>query len=350
MHPRELQLSHLEIAFDLSGQELIYCSDHSHLFYKPTRQERKKNGKVRIIDEPKYEWKRRFKGLHRFFQSEFRPPRYCHGGVKRRSCFSSARRHLGRRFVLTRDIADCYPSITPVMLKQELRKLGFRSEIAALLSGILTVHGYVPQGNPVSNDTLNLFLSNVGARMVAECRKKNATYGTMCDDIVISCDSHSAINELGSLLERELKSLRLEVNQLKIIDHGIQSNRVIQKVHNIVVNRPGGVSIDSDAASQALIDAARMVRFARSVTPENLARLAKERERIKGHYCHFNQATFGPAKQIRRLIDHADRHVMRALEKVGLIAHEGKWWKYSEVERLSIEWAERKDARLAILR
>src|SRR5438132_13605618 len=94
------------------------------------REMRPAGKKHRPVD-PMFRWsKALFRRAHRYIQrmSLFHPR--AHGGVERRSCFSSANCHLGHRFVWTRDIANCYPSISPAAFKTEMQALGFSLDSA----------------------------------------------------------------------------------------------------------------------------------------------------------------------------------------------------------------------------
>src|SRR5947207_8883662 len=75
--------------------------------YWPTRLKWVK-GKRRPIDAPKRLLKYRLRRLHTFLQQTFPPNRNVHGGARGRSCFTAASLHRGRKYVVTRDVEDCY--------------------------------------------------------------------------------------------------------------------------------------------------------------------------------------------------------------------------------------------------
>lgn len=343
MHPRNLRAEDIAKAMRITEAELWYTVRHTERMYMPTRPTVTPKGKVRMIDEPWPIWKRRLKGLHKFFQREFRPPRYVHGGIKGRSCFTSAHSHKGRKYVLTRDIQDCYPSILTDQLRRQLRKVGFGEHAARLLGDLLTVHGYVPQGSPVSGDAQNLFFWHFDRILVSACRKQGAEYGRMCDDILSSCKSLRAAKCIGNLIDREVGRIGLSVGEGKLRNHGIQPNHQLQMVHNLVVNRPDGVGINRKLNRGAIDEAESLVRGARSVSAASLIAIAKKRRRVVGLRCHCQQANFGPSKHLRRLVKQADRHVFRALRKARLIAYRNRWWTITEASRLAGAWQRQRE-------
>lgn len=341
MRRRDLRPTDIAQAMGLQECEVWYASRHTERLYRSTRHERTTKGKIRAIDEPLPEWKKRFKRLHNFIQKELRPPAYVHGGVKRRSCFTSARSHKRRRYVLTRDIKDCFPSISTDALANQLVKVGFRRQVANLLSRLLTVRGYVPQGCPTSGDAQNFIFATVDRQINSACVRNGAGYGRMCDDIIVSCDSLRAAKVMGSSIQHRSAEIGLRVNDEKLVDHGIQTDGQPQFVHNLIVNHPRGIAINDVQRRKAIAEAESLVRGARSVAPESLVAIARKRQRVVGMRCHCQQADHGPAKHLRRLVRQADRNIVRALRSARIVAFRNKWWTNSEVSRLSETWRRR---------
>jgi len=155
--PKDVTIDVLAKGMKLTGGQLTHLALNLDNGFHPTRKQRVGN-RDREIDAPKKHVKARLRRLHRLLMRLTPAHRCAHGGARGKSCVTSARQHCGRRFIVTRDVKDCYPSILVDALKSRLRRLGFRSDVAWVLSLLLTVRGRVAQGSPVSSDALNLYL------------------------------------------------------------------------------------------------------------------------------------------------------------------------------------------------
>ena len=342
MHPSQLLPSDIARAVLVPEEKLWYIAHNTRKFYLPMRKVNVK-GKERDIDPPHQEYKAMMRRLHRFLQKNFRPHPAVHGGAKGKSCFTAAKKHLGRKFVITRDVVDCYPSITEQMLFQSLCKLGFRRDTARVLSLLFTLRDRIPQGSPVSSDALNLFLYDVDRALSASCGAVGANYTRTYDDMVASIDKTKHMEMPGKCIEKQIDSHGLKVNRRKRKKQGLQRRHKEQRVHNLIVSSKRGVRIPREQQRKALELAERYVRGAKAVSPACLEALAHKRERIFGFLCHFRQAYFSNARHLWKLIRSGDRIVSRRLDQIGLTPHRNKWWVMvkghrNEPKRLANLW------------
>ena len=142
----------IAVSLKLPIKRLFQIARNIESYYCDRRQQETKPGKWRGHRRAKQRLKFRLKALHELLQAfGFYHPA-AHGGVRGRSCFTAAREHLGKKAVSTRDIKDCYPSVTKEQFRQKLLALGFRSDTAFALAGFLTCRDRIPQGAPTSND------------------------------------------------------------------------------------------------------------------------------------------------------------------------------------------------------
>lgn len=346
MHPSSIRPEHLADAMEISVDRLWSFARNIDVCYKPRRMQYV-NGKHRPIDPLYNAPKRLLKRLHNFLQrAELHHPR-AHGGVRRRSCFTSARIHVGQRYVWIRDASNCYPSIKPGSLYRELRTLGFIPRTAKLLTRLFTYQGSVPQGSPVSGDALNLFFWRIDqllSSMAGNCRVR---YSRVADDFVFSSKYRDAANTLVATLESELRKRDISINIRKKDRHGLQTCSVDRRVHNISVSKPRGTAISREQAAQALFLATNYVRACKSVSPDSIEAVAAKRQTLYGWMYYCRQAKFGPAKVIRQYLDAGDRHVSKRLRSLSITAQKNKWWivnhaqKKNEPRRLAIVWQRR---------
>ncbi len=310
-------------------------------YYYPTRIQRG-GKKSRPLDVPKKPLMNLHRKLHAWFQKKKCFHNSAHGGVRGRSCFSSARRHLGKRFVCTRDAKDCYPSISPSAIKHELSKIGFRTDTAQLLSLLCTVRGGLPQGSPTSGDILNLFLYRMDQTLSSKAGSWGVAYSRFADDFVCSGKSRQNTERVAESMESALREKGIDVNAKKKRASGYQPCHVRQHVHSIHVNSRSDTNICQEHRDKILKLAERYWSACKSVQPESLPRLAKLRDSLRGWLYYCRQADKSPAREIKRILDRGDRRVRNRLKRFGLSAHKNKWWlvssKRNEPRHLAIAW------------
>lgn len=308
---------------DVSDDVLWRYARDSRVLFKAARKELIK-GKLRTIEPPRYNAKRRLKGLHRFLQKNYPGHRNAHGGVKGRSCFTGAAKHIGRGYVVIRDISECYPSVSTDAIRKKLSSIGFKYETALVLAKISTVDDHLPQGSPISADILNLFLYDADEELAQALEKQGVRLHRCYDDIVGSTNSHEVAVAVGEKIEAAITDHGLQVNEKKRARAGFTNRNHRQTVHNLDVSNPSGIGIKREDRQKAIAIAEAYVRGAKSVNPNTLEIIARKRKKVVGYICHFGQAKFSNAEHLRKLLKHGDHHVIRALFKAGL--HSQKWY------------------------
>lgn len=341
MTPSQLTVVQLAEALGVTEGHLWSLVRDPDQMFKPSRTIIR-NGKKREIDPPKPGSKPKLRSLHRFLQRAFKPHPAVHGGVRGRSCFTSARKHLGRSFLVTRDLKNAYPSISTEMLQRKLKKRGFRSDVAWVLSRLFTLHSRVPQGSPLSGDALNFFMYETDRAISAVCGHIGAHHSRNSDDTVVSVNSRSLVEIPGRIIEEQVLKEGLLVNQKKRREMGLQPEGKEKRVHNLVVNSPLGVRICQKQAQKAADLALSFVRGAKAVSPDSLQAMAIKRRSLHGWLNHFRQAEFSPVKHVGKLVEAGDRHISRKLARLGLVFHRKKWWLLigarDEANRLARLW------------
>jgi len=301
--------------------------------------------KVREIDAPKPKIKALLRRLHHGLQSARLYHAAAHGGVIRRSTFTSARQHLGHTYVGTRDAKDCFPSIKRESLHEELVTLGFRGRVASVLAKLLTVRGRVGQGSPVSTDAANLFLYRADQKIASRAGQLDAGRSRIVDDFVVSSDDLAVIDELTLIIEDELRQRGIRVNHKKRRQSGLQRSENEQLVHSLRVNLKDGVRICKAHLQKARRQGLEYENACRRVTPASLLALAQRRNEFFGLINYIAQADRSPEKQIRTYLTRGDSIVREKLARQRLTAHRNKWWVFNdrrnEPLRLANLWQER---------
>ncbi|WP_145109318.1 reverse transcriptase domain-containing protein [Botrimarina mediterranea] len=343
MKPSEIRVEHLAEAMGLSINAFWFFARNIDNAYKPRRM-RWDGKKHRPIDPLKPMAKKVLRRLHRFLQRNRLCHPAAHGGIKGRSCFTSARVHLGARNVWTRDAKDCYPSIAPEAMQKELQALSFRNDTSKALVLLFTYRGAVPQGSPISGDALNIFFWRLDQLLASMAGSLKLGYSRSADDFVFSGDDRDAGDQITACLENELLNRGMKINRKKKEESGHQTASDERLVHSIAVSRRRGTGVCRLHAREALELCRIFVAASRSVSANSIQSVASKRATIQGWLNYCRQADFGPAKTVRQQLEAGDRHVLRKLQSMDLSAKGNKWWYVNstqgrdEPRRLSATW------------
>lgn len=344
MSPTELTTEDLARAAGLPLDDLWRLASNAEAHYWPRRSKWVK-GQWRPIDEPKPEFKAILKRIHDAIQSWKFHHRAAEGGIKGRSYLTGARRHCGSAFVVTRDVTKAFPSIKVGALEVCLQRRGFQREVAHLLTRLMTVHGQVPHGAPLSSDAINLFFYDVDWQIATTCKKTGARYHRNVDDLIVSVPAGTrsgfTAHKAGCMLDQAIAALGLKVNEKKRRNRGFQPSYQRQLVHNVVVNSRKGIAVPKEQRSEILSLATSYIRLARSVTPEMLHIMLKERHRATGWYHCCRQYDFSPKTCLQRAIADGDRILSDRMRRDGVSLSGNKWWDGvggNGVDDLAVRW------------
>lgn len=329
----------------MSPEFLATAALNPETLFKPS-EIRSVKGKMREIDPPTPAGRRLLKRLNRLLERVVPPHPLVHGGAKGRSCFTAARVHAKSEHLSTRDIRDCYPSINRGMMTRALEYVGFSPETATVVGSLLTPYDRVAQGSNASGSALNIFLREFDERLWAWCQEHGAIASRTYDDIVVSTQKLSLVQEAGGVVDRYVSDSGLRVSERKKKKNGTQSRS--QKgerpmVHKIEVGHGGKLRIAREHRITAILLAHQYVGACRSVQPRSIRHVAKLRERLTGWIYYSSMADQSPVRELKRLRECGDRLVLGRVGKAGMTAHESKWWlntaAHPELDRIAISWS-----------
>lgn len=176
----------------------------------------------------------------------YRPPVTVHGFVRDRSFITGARRHIRKRWVLSLDLADFFPSIHFGRVRGvfSAHPYNYPVRVATLLAQICCHKGALPQGAPTSPFISNLICRSLDSELTRLARNERCDYTRYADDIVFSTDRRlfpDAIAsptpgegvELGTALLESIQASGFRVNHSKTRLKGLGHR---QRVTGLVVN------------------------------------------------------------------------------------------------------------------
>lgn len=143
-------MAHLEFLLGRTRQELGDLASNGIRYYAPFPLKPKQRwfarnvgpAKKRWIDHPIDPLKAIQSRVQERILSPLLMPEHLLGGVRGKSIMDNARRHLRARYLVTIDIKNFFPSITPSQVRNVFRKiLNCSPSVSHLLTGLTTCRG-----------------------------------------------------------------------------------------------------------------------------------------------------------------------------------------------------------------
>ncbi len=161
--------------------------------------------KERIIRPPRKELKRLQSNLKNRILALIKLPDNIHGGVKKKSNITNAKKHQGKKYIFTTDLKDFYPSITSQQVYDTFIKLGFSTHYAHWITLLSTWKYELPQGTPTSTHIANLVFLETDKLLIDLCNKNNITYTRYVDDLTFSSqqDFQNILQDILSIVTRQ---------------------------------------------------------------------------------------------------------------------------------------------------
>lgn len=218
---------------------------------------RKRSGGQRLIHAPKQRLKAIQRQLHEMLVSRLPVSSYAHGFLSGRSVASNAAPHVGKRFVIKLDLADCFPSIHFGRLRSLLVSYGYSYPVAQLLAVLMTESPRQPveidnqiyhvpvgprvcvQGAPTSPGVCNAVLRRMDYRLAGLARHYGFSFTRYADDLTFSGHDESAVKAVITLACRIVREEGFAVNREKT--RVMRAGRH-QSVTGVTVNQVAGLS------------------------------------------------------------------------------------------------------------
>lgn len=215
---------------------VLAAANGSEYFYRTFFID-KKNGTKRQIDEPLPSLKEiQHWILHEILESVPVSP-YAKAFVKGRSVRDNARFHRRQNKVLTMDIEDFFPSIDIGRVLHLFLGLGYRENVAVLMSNLCCYKNHLPQGAPTSPALANLIAGTLDYKIVDYIKKQKIRYTRYADDMTFSGDFHE-----GDLIKNVQRIAKRQGFRIKEEKTRVRKKHQRQEVTGIVVNEKMQVS------------------------------------------------------------------------------------------------------------
>ncbi|MBF0693420.1 MAG: RNA-directed DNA polymerase [Flavobacterium sp.] len=148
-------------------------------------------------------------------------PTNVHGGRKKHSNVTNAKPHKGKKYILTTDLKDFYPSVSYKTVYNSFISLGFNKQCAFYLTRLTTWKEELPQGTPTSTQISNIIFLETDLKLIGLCERKSITYTRYIDDLSFSApfDFQDSINEILEIV----KTSGLKISWRKTMYNGSQT-------------------------------------------------------------------------------------------------------------------------------
>lgn len=173
-------------------------------YYKTWSIKKRRFGGTREISAPRSTLWTIQSALHVILRDAYMPRPATQGFVTGRSVASNAHHHVRRRYVLTVDIEDFFPSIHLGRVRGLFRAHPFycTPEVATVLAQLCCLDGRLPIGAPTSPVIANMICVRMDKELQNLAKDHGCYYTRYADDLTFSTNSHAFPPELATATGR----------------------------------------------------------------------------------------------------------------------------------------------------
>jgi len=199
MSPHETLSKILEIDAELIDSVASVVAKHYKRFPLKTGRSR-----PRWIDAPSGELKRIQRALLDYLLYDLQPHPAAHGFFPGRSIVTNAQPHVGKKWVISFDVKDFFPSTSSKLVRNTLIKTGISHERAfwSYVADLCSLDERLPQGAPTSPHLANLCFYPCDEILVDFATERGLDYTRYADDMTFSGSEKPA--DLESILKKTL--------------------------------------------------------------------------------------------------------------------------------------------------
>lgn len=250
----------------------------------------KLNGGKRTITAPS----KRLKALLSFLDSvllrkvPFHPLLYHRPGS---SYIEMIKQHLNSRCLITADIDDFYPTVSPNKVFKALVSEGLENPVAGIITRLTTAFHSLPQGFPTSPTLAGIVLKPVGIRLAGLAETSHLRIGLYADNLAISADYDAS--KFEALMVKIFRQNGFKLDKWNVMTRGER-----QEIMNVVVN--DGLSVKQAYRNEVRRDMFILSKLDRGQSNMYFSeKLASIRGKLN-YVCQVNRSQFASLRKYAR--------------------------------------------------
>lgn len=237
-----LNLKHLSLQLGIPKDEICDISENiKEHYHNEIISIIKPDGttKERIIYHPTERLRKILEAIDNYLLKKIKLPDYIHGARKGHNNITNAEPHVGKKHVLTSDIADCYPSLSVRKVRSLFIRLKCTSDVSTCLTKLCTADNHLPQGYNTSPRIAVLVIQPATDRIWRLCKGNGITFTVYIDDLTMS--GNRDLSPFKKTIEKIINDygLKIKSEKTKLLSQNQQ-----QKVTGIVVNKK--INVDKE--------------------------------------------------------------------------------------------------------
>lgn len=238
-------LTSLASLLDMALNELEFIANNMQLYYRNGKLLKKRDGNPR----PTHDAKAKLKLIHEKIKNRLLRkatyPYYVMGGIydpmNPRSCKGHALNHVGKKILISEDIADFFPSVSYELVRKIWQyAFHFSPEVSELLAKLTTheINGIrqLPQGWRTSGYLANLAFFDVEPALVEKVEVRGFTYSRFMDDITVSSNQFISFKKQSQIVSLIYAMLYAKGFKPKRAKHQIVTKKDNMSVTGLLVN------------------------------------------------------------------------------------------------------------------
>ena len=212
-------------------KEYVYAASNSANNFYRNYEIPKKNGGKRKISEPLPSLKEIQRWILDNILTSMQVSVYAKAYINHKSIKDNAKFHKKQKIVLSLDVENFFENITADKVYDVFLSVGYRMDVAVMLTKLCCLEDCLPQGAPTSPMLSNIIMKEFDNVVAKYTGNKKIRYTRYADDMTFSGDFNPG--QIISFIKKELNRLGLKLNEGKIRTRCIWQR---QEVTGIVVN------------------------------------------------------------------------------------------------------------------
>lgn len=152
---------------------------------------------------------------------------------KKNGIKDNAEYHKKNIFILEMDIKNFFNSIKEIQVFQLFCKIGYNTDVSAILANLCTYKDVLPQGAVTSPYIANLVTYHLDIRLNGLCSRRDIVYTRYADDLSFSSNNRTKLNSVEKIIRCIVSDEGFKINEKKT---RYLSNDVKKTITGITIN------------------------------------------------------------------------------------------------------------------